>query len=74
MDINKIIDSFTLQKELTKESYDQFIAMKHNLFKRKATLEMVALKNSIPSPWQEGQLAFKGDHMGVIKSEESKVL
>eukprot|EP01018_Ginkgo_biloba_P025608 Gb_06569 [translate_table: standard] len=72
MDINDLRDSLVLKKELHEEACDKFTAMKHNLFGKKASLEMVALKNFVPSPWQEGQLALKGDHMGMLQSEEIK--
>eukprot|EP01018_Ginkgo_biloba_P001828 Gb_02378 [translate_table: standard] len=53
-EIIDIRDSFILKKEFNTETYGRFITMRDNLFRKKATLDMVALENSIPSPSKEG--------------------
>eukprot|EP01018_Ginkgo_biloba_P032851 Gb_14490 [translate_table: standard] len=74
VEINELRDSFALKKEVNKEACDNFAVMRHNLFGKKTTLEMVALENSITSPWHEGQLVLKGDHMNLLQSEETKII
>lgn len=66
VEINELRDSFILKKEVNKETCDRFAIIRHNLFGKKSTLEMVSLENSIKSPWQEGQLVLKGDHMSLL--------
>lgn len=49
--INDLRDSFIINKELNKEACHRFMAMKHNIFENKSSLEMVALENYVLSPW-----------------------
>eukprot|EP01018_Ginkgo_biloba_P011070 Gb_27041 [translate_table: standard] len=60
VEINELRDSFSLKKEVNKEAWDRFSTIKHNLFGKKDTLEMLALENSIPSPWARRPIGLEG--------------
>jgi len=74
MDINGTRDSFIIKRELNREACERLSAMKSNIFKKKTTLQMVTLENSIPSPWKEGKLVLKSDNNNVLQYEEKKVV